>query len=138
MKKTILGVFIMMMGLFFVSCGGEKDLKTVVESAQKDGANWTEDEWKDAFKSVMKASKPMLEEAVSFKKEMEGKSEEEQFKIAAEIMEKMEKFTELQKQITDFNAAAEKTEIGKKLIEDDNFQKEAAKELGMEKLMEEM
>ena len=82
MKKVFFSMSLMVMGLFFVACTNSApkaedaakaateevkeaveeavsidDLKAVVESAKKDGANWTEAQWKDAFKTVMKAAK---------------------------------------------------------------------------------
>lgn len=138
MKKVIFSAFFMMLGIFFVSCSGTKDFKTVVESAQKDGAKWSEDEWKDAFKVAMQASKPMLEELSTLKDNAQNLSEEEQMKMFGELTEKMKKYEELSNQLDAFNKAALETENGKKVMEDVNFQKELAKELGMEKLVEGM
>ena len=107
MKKVFFSMSLMLVGLFFVACtnsapkaeGGEKaadgtevkaegadgaeainidDLKSIAEKATKDGANWTEAEWKDAFKKVIKAVKPMLVEMKEMQKKIESASEEDQ------------------------------------------------------------
>ena len=117
MKKVIFSAFLMMMGLFFVSCSGTKDFKTVLENAQKDGANWSVEEWKDAYRVSM---------------------QEDQMKMLGELAEKMKKYEELSNQLEAFNKAAHATENGKKVSEDLEFQKELAKELGMDKLVEDM
>lgn len=135
MKKIVLSMFIMLMGLCFVACSGSADLKSVVESAQKDGANWTEAQWKDAFKTAMKAAKPMMQELNELQKKAETASEDEQIKLIGEMGEKMKSYEELSKQLKDFEKAAEATEIGKKLENDEAFQMELAKELGMEDLI---
>lgn len=139
MKKVVLSLFIMMMGLCFVACSGTgADLKSVVESAQKDGANWTEAQWKDAFKTVMKAAKPMLKDLGELQKKAEGASEEEQIKLLGEMTEKMKTYEEVNKQFEAFQKAAESTEIGKKLSEDKAFQEELAKDLGLEDLLKDI
>ena len=136
MKKVVLSLFIMMMGLGFIACSGSADLKSVVESAQKDGANWTEAQWKDAFKTVLKAAKPMLMDLKEIEKKAEGASEEDQIKLLGEMTEKMKTYEDVSKQFDAFQKAAEATEIGKKLSEDKAFQEELAKELGMEEFLD--
>lgn len=136
MRKTILCLFIMMTGLFLVSCGGKKDAKSIAESAQKDGANWSESEWRDAYKGMFEAAKPMMEEISEIKKKAENGSEEDKIKAAGEILGKIEKYSELEKYIQQFNAAAEKSEIGRKVIADTKFQEEAMKELGLDEMLE--
>ena len=138
MKKVIFSAFLMMMGLFFISCSGTKDFKTVLENAQKDGANWSVEEWKDAYRVSMQATKPMLEELSKIKENAQNLSEEDKVKMLGELAEKMKKYEELSNQLEAFNKAAHATENGKKVSEDLEFQKELAKELGMDKLVEDM
>ena len=114
MKKVFFSMSLMVMGLFFVACTNSApkaedaakaateevkeaveeavsidDLKALVESAKKDGANWTEAQWKDAFKTVIKAAKPMLVAIKDMEKKAESASEDEKLKIASEMMDKI-------------------------------------------------
>ena len=157
MKKVFLSMSIMLMGVFFVACTGSApkageaaaeaatevateaadavsigDLKALVEKATKDGANWTEAEWKVAFKTVMKAAKPMFLEIKEMQTKAEKATDEEKLKIAGEMVDKMKGYQEVSDQIEAFGKAAEATEIGKKLSDDKGFQKEIEKDLGLE------
>ena len=156
MKKVFLSMSIMLMGFFFVACtnsapkaeDAEKaatevkeaaedaavsiaDLKSLVEKATKDGAKWTEAEWKDAFKTVMKAAKPMLVELKEMQSKAESATDEEKVKIAGEMVDKLKGYQEVSDQVEAFSKAAEASEIGKKLGDDKEFQKEVEKELGL-------
>ncbi len=140
MKKIIFALC-MMMGLFMVSCQNGADMKSIVEKAKTEGANWSVDEWKDAFKEVMKGMKPMYEEMLKVQEEtkaLEGKSEEEQAAAAAEMMKKGEelqkKYGDVEKLMGEFEKAANATENGKKVANDEEFGKQVMKELGMEKI----
>ena len=107
-----------------------EDLKAVVESAKKDGANWTEAQWKDAFKTVMKAAKPMLVAMKDMEKKAESASEDEKLKIASEMMDKIKEYKDVGDQFKAFNNVADASAIGKKVREDKEFQKEIEKDLG--------
>lgn len=159
MKKVLFSISLMVMGLFFVACTnsapkaeGEAaakegtevkeevmnldEIKALVESATKDGANWTEAQWKDAFIKVMKAAKPMLVELKEVQKKIESAGDDDKLKVVSELTEKLEKYKDVSEQFDAFNKAAESTEIGKKLNNDENFQKEVEKELGVEGLFD--
>ena len=160
MKKVFFSMSLMLVGLFFVACtnsapkaeGGEKaadgtevkaegadgaeainidDLKSIAEKATKDGANWTEAEWKDAFKKVIKAVKPMLVEMKEMQKKIESASEEDQLKMIGEMGEKMKGYQDASTQFEAFEKAIESSEVGKKIADDKEFQKEVEKELGL-------
>lgn len=162
MKKVLLSMSIMAMGLFFAACTNSApkaadaaaegateaatevkeaaeeatvsigDLKALVESATKDGANWTEAQWKDAFKTVMKAAKPLLVTMKDMQEKEKNASEEEKLKMATEMMDKLKEYKDVGEQFEAFSKAAEKSEIGKKLSDDKAFQKELEKDLGFE------
>ena len=108
-----------------------EELKTVVKKATEDGESWTEDEWKKAFKTVLKAVTPLLIELKDVQEKIEGASEEEQLKMISDLTEKLESYKELSNLFDEFDKAAESTEIGKKLSEDKEFQKEMEEELGL-------
>ena len=155
MKKVFFSMSLMVMGLFFVACTNSApkaedaakaateevkeaveeavsidDLKALVESAKKDGANWTEAQWKDAFKTVIKAAKPMLVAIKDMEKKAESASEDEKLKIASEMMDKIKEYKDVGDQFEAFQSAADASAIGKKVREDKEFQKEIEKDLG--------
>ena len=109
-----------------------EELKAVVEKATEDGENWTEEEWRKAYKTVFIAIKPMLLDLLEMKKKIENASEEDQMKIAGEMIVKLESYEEISEQFEAFDKAAESSEIGKRLSEDEEFQKEIERELGLE------
>lgn len=142
MKKVFAGLFIMMMGLFFVACSGTPDLKGLIDKAKAEGATWTEAQWKDAFKEVLSATKPMMQEMADFGKKAQELLSKGDMEGVSKLQEESDKLTEkyksLTEQVEEFGKIAEGTEIGKKLSNDEDFQKEVAKELGMEDLINAM
>lgn len=127
----------MMFGLAFVSCSEEKNLKAVLESAEKDGANWSEEEWREAFKVALKAAKPMLEDMKAIENVAKEQGQEDRGKKLEELVENMKNYEQLSRQIMALGDAAQETEAGRKVYEDKNLQKELARELGMEDLIKE-
>ena len=133
------GMLALVMCLGMVSCSKESaapNLKDVVEKAKTEGANWSVDEWKAAMKDVMLAVKPMMLEVQDIMKSMEGAEGEEA--DGAKVVEAMAKLADIQKKYPDyenlmneFEEAAKSTENGKKVIDDDAYAKELAKELGL-------
>ena len=111
--------------------GATSDLKSVVERAQKYGANWTEAQWKDAFKTVLKALKPTLVAIKDLEKKAENASEDEKLKIATEFRDIIMESKDACDQFEAFVRAADATEIGKKLSGDKEFEKELEKELDL-------
>lgn len=142
MKKVFAGLFIMMMGLFFVACSGGADLKGIIDKAKAEGANWTEAQWKDAYKDATKALKPMMEEAAAMGKKIQEamtKGDENAAKSIMEDAQKMqEKFKPVEDQMKELETIAKGTEVGKKVFEDEAFAAEVAKELGIDELMKDM
>lgn len=108
------------------------ELKAVVDNATENGSNMTEDEWKEAYKTVLKAVKPMLLDLLDMQKKMEGASEEEQMSMIGEMAERIKSYESISEQFEAFEKATESSEIGKRLSEDEEFMKEMEKELGFE------
>ncbi|MCR5242325.1 MAG: hypothetical protein K6D61_05590 [Prevotella sp.] len=139
MKKVLVGMLALVMCLGMVSCSKESatpNLKDVVEKARAEGANWSVDEWKAAMKDCMLAVKPMMLEMQEIMKGLEGTEGEEA--DGAKVVEVMAKMAEIQKKYPDyenlmneFEEIAKGTDNGKKVIEDDAYAKELAKELGL-------
>ena len=133
MKKVFAGLFIMMMGLFFVACSGGGDIKGVIEKAKAEGANWTEAQWKDAYKEVMTACKPMLKEMEELQKKAQapGVSEEDQMKLFGDLASLMDKNKDLMSQMQEFEKICKENPTAKKVSEDEAFMKQLQEELGV-------
>ena len=138
MKKFIIGMFALCLGLGMVSCNKEVNAQDVVAKAKAEGTNWDEAQWKDAFKDMFKAAAPMFD----YMKEMEKKlkdaeSGDDAAKIAAaaEIMKeaeaKQKEFEPLSKAFEEFSNIAEKNPVAKKLMEDKAFEQEMKKEFNL-------
>ena len=127
-----------MMGLFFVACSGTPDLKGLIDKAKAEGANWTEAQWKDAFKEVLSATKPMMQEMADLGKKAQDMVAKGDIEGVSKLEEEgkaiSEKYKGLQEQVEEFGKIAEGTEIGKKLSNDKAFQDELLKELGLDEL----
>lgn len=136
MKKVLFAMAIMVMSLGFVSCKNSgADLKSLVEKAKTEGSKWSVDEWKTAFKDVLTAAKPMMEEAKEFQKKAEGMTDPSDLaKLMEEAQEFEKKNAEVTKQMAEFEEIAKGTENGKIVADDDEFGKQVLKELGLEGL----
>ncbi len=153
MKKLIIGMLALVMCLGMNSCKkeatteGQKEgteqaeakgpaLAEIVEKAKADGANWTVDEWKEQFKNVMIAIKPMMVELNDIMKNIGGKEGEDP--DPAKIAEMMSKMEEVQKKYADVDSLMEQfTDIakgfdnGKAVIDDEEWGKKIMEELGV-------
>ena len=153
MKKILMGMLAVALMLGVASCkekapaDAAKDvaekvekavpsLEEIVAQAKADGAKWSVDEWKAAMKDCMLAVKPMMLEMQEIMKGLEGSEGEEA--DGAKVVEVMAKMADIQKKYPDyenlmnqFEEIAKGTENGKKVIEDDAYAKELAKELGL-------
>ena len=114
----------------------EADLAKIVEKAKVEGENWTEEEWKAQAKNTALAVKPMLTAVMDLTKKIQQDPS-----AAEELVKEMESldlnggFERIGKLMEEFEAIADKTEIGKKVMEDDEFEKQIMKELGIEEML---
>lgn len=138
MKKFIIGMFALCLGLGMVSCNKEVNAQDVVAKAKAEGANWDEAQWKDAFKDMLKAAAPMFNYMKDVEKKMkDAESGDDAAKIAAaaEIMKeaeaKQKEFEPLSKAFEEFSNIAEKNPVAKKLMEDKAFEQEMKKEFNL-------
>ena len=140
MKKVIVGMLALIMCLGLASCGKSSEsapnMAEVVEKAKTEGANWSVDEWKDAFKQMMLAVKPMMLEMSELMKSIEEpEGQEVDPAKVAEVMTKVQevqkKYPDFEKLMNEFEEAAKACENGKKVIEDEEWGKSVAKELGL-------
>ncbi|MBR5688512.1 MAG: hypothetical protein IKX36_11255 [Prevotella sp.] len=136
MRKLILGLLLMMSTSLFAQ---NVDLAGLIQKAKTQGATWTEAQWKDTFKEVMKAFVPIMAEATSLQqkaqKAMDAGDEEGAAKFIEEVENLGNKYKDVQELIDEFDTICEGNEIASKLNQDDEFQKEVLKELGMEDLL---
>ena len=124
MKKVLIGMLALVMAVGFTACSSTPSMDDLVASAKADGANWTVDQWKDAFRNVMLNCKPMFDEM----KEMMELVEKDPTK-AMEMAEGLEtKYKDLNTKLEEFVKIAEGTENGKKVSEDKDFQKQLEEE----------
>lgn len=139
MKKIYFAILAFALAVCFSSCKNnpsaqeqvkEASLPEIIEKAKAEGANWSVDEWKAVVKDVMVALKPMLMKIG----EMSEKIKDDPQKAAAFLseLESMQKeFEPMEKLMNEFDSIASKCENGKKVMEDEAFEKELKKELGI-------
>lgn len=146
MKKLLIGMFAFALCLGMNSCikenkeAAEKAVEEVVEKApaladivakaKAEGANWSVDEWKEQFKQVMLAIKPMMVEMSDLVKNMK----DDPSKMAEMIKESeniQKKYADLNKLMEEFSEIAEATENGKVVIDDEEWGKKMMEELGI-------
>ncbi len=150
MKKVLL-LLVAVVGLTMIACtsnegtkpaaaDGEKpaaekveekvDINELVAKAKAEGANWSVDEWKAAFKSMLIGVKPMLDFMNDMKEKMEKGSEADKIKMLGELEAKAKEMEPFEKAMDEFNNAAQATENGKKVADDEEWGKQVLKELG--------
>lgn len=136
MRKLLLGLLLIMSTSLFAQ---NVDLAGLVQKAKTQGATWTEAQWKDTFKEVMKAFLPIMAEATSLQKKaqkaMDAGDEEGAYKFIEEVENLGNKYKDVQALIDEFDTICENNEIAKKLNQDEEFQKQVLEELGMEDLL---
>ena len=140
MKKVIVGMLALMMCLGLASCGKSSEsapnMAEVVEKAKAEGANWSVDEWKEAFKQMMLAAKPMMVEMSELMKSMEAPEGQDVdpakiTEVMGKLQEVQKKYPDFEKLMNEFDELAKASENGKKVIEDEEWGKSVAKELGL-------
>ena len=125
MKKLLIGMLALVMAVGFTACSsGTPTMEEIVASAKADGANWTDDQWKDAYRNMATNVKPMMDEM----KEMMELLEKDPTK-AMEMAQNLEtKYAPLNKLVEEFDEIAASTENGKKVAEDKEFEEQLKKE----------
>lgn len=155
MKKILFGMFALMLSASIVSCNDKKaeapaapanadsteqvaqpaqpatdapDLAAVVEKMKNEGANWTEDQWKENFKLALLAMKPVLVKIEELSSKLgtdpNAGKEFEEF-MNSEDNKKMDKLLE------ELNQIAEKIPVAKKVLDDQEWAKKFKEENGI-------
>ena len=149
MKKFMIFTAALVMSLCFASCKQQSeptkdgDVKTeavekqdvpsleeLVSKAKAEGANWSIDQWKEASKSVLINITPMLTAIKELSDKIE-KNPENVVSVLSEMEKKQKEFEGVEKLMNEFEAAAEATENGKAVLNDEAWEKEVKKELGL-------
>ena len=98
--------------------------------AKAEGANWTVDEWKEQFKAMALATKPIMLKMAEALEMFEKDSTK-----GAELQEAMEKikadYPDFEKLAKEFDTIAEGTENGKIVANDEVWGKNMMEELGI-------
>lgn len=146
MKKLFVGMFalVMLMGLA-TSCNSKSDannagaetteaateevrpLADLLKDAKENGANWSVDEWKAAYREMAINVKPAMIEWKTVTDEFDKDPTNPE---AAKKMESLLTNTDLHA-MEEFITLAESTENGKIVSEDDDFEKAMKEELGL-------
>ena len=105
-------------------------LTDLVAKAKAEGANWSVDEWKGAFKNAMLNLKPMLEEIMSLQKAVD-EDPTKALEMLGQMQEKQKAFEELEGLIGSLEEAASATANGKLVVDDEEWGKQLMKEIGM-------
>jgi hypothetical protein len=151
MKKTLVVMMAFVLGLAITSCKQApkaaetaeaaaadpvQTLTELVEKAKADGAKWTVDEWKDAFKTAMTTVAPLLKEIGEMTASLKTKEGEEvdTAKIAAfaeKMKEMQEKYAPFEEILDQFDSISKSYPNGKAVSEDKEFEAAMMKELGI-------
>ena len=109
-------------------------LQALVDKAQTEGAEWSIDQWKDAYKQALTVAKPMFQAIGEMTKAINKESSDDK-----KIIEMLGKMTELEKQykpVSDlfdqFEKIAEGTENGKTVSDDKEWGLKLMDELGID------
>ena len=147
MKKVFVGMFALMMFLGLVtSCNSQgnannaadsneteatvenvRPLADVMKDAKENGANWSVDEWKAAYRELAINIKPDM---IEYKAVMDVLEKDPTNEEALKRVEKLMTNAGLLA-VEEFNEIAEATENGKQVAEDDDFEKAMREELGL-------
>lgn len=158
MKKILLAAFALVLTLGLVSCKDKpaestgqsaseteftsettgsaamqtvnpQDVKSLVDKAQTEGAQWSVDQWKTCIKDILTAIAPKMIELDALMEDL---------KDPAKIQETMDKmnayeqdFQPINELLATFRKAAESTPNGKIAIEDIEYNKQVKRELGI-------
>ena len=151
MKKTLVVMMAFVLGLAITSCkqgpkvvdaaeaaaDPAKTLTELVDKAKAEGANWSVDEWKDAFKTAMACVAPTMKEVQDLTNSLQTKEgEEPDTAKLAEVMTKLGelkvKYDPIENLISQFDSISKSYPNGKAVSDDKEFEKAMMKEFGLE------
>ena len=108
-------------------------LTELLEKSKSEGANWSVDEWKNAYKTAMAAVAPQMQELGAIMESIKGGPDQEvDTAKVSQAMEKMEelgkKFQPLQDILSQFDSISRSYPNGKAVAEDKEFEKQMMEE----------
>ena len=108
----------------------DPELLDMVNRAETNGANWTEQQWKDSFALLFQKMTPMMAKI----KELSNSESEDiaNLALAIELMPKIQGTKELMDRL---ETAAKATDIGSKMLENDDFLLQIMTETGFLKYL---
>ena len=152
MKKTLVVMMAFVLGMAITSCkqGPKTDgaseeeaaanptetLNNLVEKAKSEGANWSVDQWKDAYKQAFVVMTPMLKGMYEISQAIQSAGTENAdtaaiSKAMAKAKELEEQFGSLGEIVAQFDSIGKTYPNGKAVSDDKEFQKELMKEAGL-------
>lgn len=99
----------------------------LLAKAKAEGANWSVDEWKAAFKDMLLISKPMMVELNDMLKDLK----DEPTKALQKAKDIEEKYGDVEKIMDEFEKFAETTVNGKLVVDDEEWGKQLMEKLGI-------
>ena len=151
MKKAFLVMMAFVIGMTVTSCKqGQKSgttpeeaaanpvetLNQLVDKAKAEGANWSVDEWKEAYRTAFYAMSPAMKGMYEIMQLMKGTTDESVDTVAiAKAMTKAKeievKFGQVASIVERFDSIGNLYPNGKSVSEDKDFEKQLLKEVGL-------
>jgi uncharacterized protein YlxW (UPF0749 family) len=150
MKILLMGLLFLMGTSFFAlpsmaqtevttEAPAASDLTELIAKAKSEGASWTTDQWKDAFRQAMTTMAPMIKEVGALSKKAQTMSESSDMAALMKLQEEaqaiQEKYSGLAEQMEEFEKLVEANEVGAKISQDEDFLQSVLQALGLEGLM---
>jgi hypothetical protein len=148
MKKIFVVMMAFALGMAVTSCkqgqkseaaaaeqteGSSLEIMTnLVEKVKSEGANWSEEQWKDAYKQAFAVTVPIMKSFVEIAQAVNSETPDTAaISAAAKKAEAMEKeFKPLGELVERFDSIAKTFPKGKSVSEDKEFEKQMFKEFG--------
>lgn len=142
MKKFLLLAIVIFMGLTQSSALAKdavtfSKVKSKVAEVEKNGAQWTEQQWADAFKEILSECKPFMEMILEMSARIES-NPDEALALAAELSEYEKEIKDLEECINKLDKAANESPAGKAIISNDEMMNKILIDAGFSKELIEM
>ncbi len=111
---------------------GGSELAKLARKAAKEGADWSAEEWRNAYKELLIEAKPTLLVVQEIGK-MAKENKDDQTDMLNELVVKQEQIEDMSKQMGVFWKAAEASKNGQAALSDNKWKEQLLKELGLPK-----